>query len=116
MKKALMPFLENSPYETLSEAINKLQGLGYDQDFNQNVNCLECKALKTAFRPEDFTIVHTYRFEGMSSAGDNSVLYAIEANDGTKGLLVDAYGVYADSLSEDMIEKFRVEYRNPDQV
>ncbi|MTB49420.1 phosphoribosylpyrophosphate synthetase [Lewinella sp. W8] len=111
-----MPILQSSPYDTLTDAINELQAKGYDQDFNQKENCLECKALKKEFQPEDFTIVHTYRFEGMSSAGDNSVLYAIEASDGTKGLLVDAYGVYADSLSPEMIEKFRVEYQDPDQV
>lgn len=111
-----MPILENSSYNTLSQAINKLREQGYQEDFNQDANCLECKSLQRKYQPEAFTIVHTYRFEGMSSAGDNSVLYAIEANDGTKGLLVDAYGVYADSLSEEMIEKFRVEYRDPDGV
>ena len=41
-------------------------------------------------------ITAVYRFEGMSDPDDNVVLYAIESNTGVKGLLVDAYGAYAD--------------------
>jgi hypothetical protein len=43
----------------------------------------------------------------MSSTDDNSVLYAISAKDGIKGLLVDAYGVYAENISEAMRRKLR---------
>lgn len=111
-----MPILQDNPYNTLSEAIEKLKAEGYTYDFNQQGDHITCKALTKNFAPKEFTITHTYRFEGMSSAGDNSVLYAIEANDGTKGQLVDAYGVYADSLSPEMIEKFRVDYKDPDKV
>lgn len=111
-----MPILQDSPYETLTAAIEELREKGYTYDFNQREKHLECKALEKKFSPQTFTIRHTYRFEGMSSAGDNSVLYAIEAKDGTKGIMVDAYGVYADSLSPEMIEKFRVDYASPDEV
>jgi len=111
-----MPIIQKSPYATLTAAIEELRKEGYTHDFNQLENHLECKKLEKNFKPENFTITHTYRFEGMSSAGDNSVLYAIEADDGTKGMLVDAYGVYADSISPEMIEKFRVEYESPDEL
>lgn len=111
-----MPIIQDNPYATLTAAIEKLREEGYEHDFNQHENHLECKKLAKNFQPENFTITHTYRFEGMSSAGDNSVLYAIEANDGTKGMLVDAYGVYADALSPEMIEKFRVEYKKPGEL
>lgn len=33
----------------------------------------------------------------MSDPDDSSVLYALEGPDGTKGLLVAAYGAYADA-------------------
>ncbi|MGB3799987.1 MAG: phosphoribosylpyrophosphate synthetase [Lewinella sp.] len=111
-----MPILQENPYDTLSFAIEDLKKKGYNKDFNQKEEYLECKQNSKTYSPSDFKITHTYRFEGMSSAGDNSVLYGIETGDGTKGLLVDAYGVYADSLSEEMIEKFRVEYEDPDEV
>ena len=111
-----MPIIQDNPYESLTYAIEDLKSKGYTEDFNQKEKYLECKGNQKTYKPEDFTITHTYRFEGMSSAGDNSVMYGIETADGTKGLLVDAYGAYADSLSEAMIEKFRVEYENPDEV
>lgn len=106
-----MPKIQQHDYRTLSEAIKDLKQKGYEYDFNQHANHLECKELKKNFKPENFTITHVYRFEGMSNPGDNSVLYLIEADDSTKGMLVDAYGVYADSISPEMIEKFRVEYK-----
>ena len=37
-----------------------------------------------------------FRFEGDSDPADNSILYVVETNDGTKGTLIDAYGPYAD--------------------
>ena len=64
-------------YDTLSEAINDLQANGYTYDFNLKPECLECASLKIEIHPEDFKVDKTYRFEGMSSTDDNSVLYAI---------------------------------------
>jgi hypothetical protein len=95
-------------YDTLSEAINDLQANnGYTYDFNLKPECLQCASLKLEIQPEDFKIDKAYRFEGMSSTGDNSVLYAISSKNGIKGLLVDAYGVYAENISEAMRKKLR---------
>lgn len=94
-------------YDTLSEAINDLQATEYPYDFNLKPECLECASLKIEIHPEDFKVEKTYRFEGMSSTGDNSILYAISSKDGIKGLLVDAYGVYAENISEAMRKKLR---------
>lgn len=92
-------------YNTLSEAVDDLQQRGYDYNFNLLENGLNCESLKKRFEPQQFNVVETYRFEGMSSTDDASVVYAIETSDGTKGILVDAYGVYADSLSPEMLQK-----------
>ncbi len=94
-------------YDTLSEAVKDLQNGGYIYDFNLKPYCLECPSLKLELHPEDFGVDETYRFEGMSSTDDNSVLYAISSNNGIKGLLVDAYGVYAENISEAMRRKLR---------
>lgn len=47
------------------------------------------------FKSDDLTIVEHHRFEGMSDPDDSSVVYALEASNGLKGVLVDAYGAYA---------------------
>lgn len=96
-------------FDTLVEALQDLQKRGYTEDFNLLPDCIECKNQRIS--PSDFTIVEVYRFEGMSSTGDSSVLYAIEATNGDKGTLVDAYGTYASAMTDEMIEKFR--YRGP---
>jgi hypothetical protein len=49
------------------------------------------------YLPEEVHIVDFFRFEGESDPADNSILYAIETNDGTKGTLIDAFGPYADA-------------------
>lgn len=94
-------------YDTLSEAANDLQKRGYTYDFNLKPHCLECATLKLEIHPEDFQVDETHRFEGMSSTDDNSVLYAISSKEGIKGLLVDAYGVYAENISEAMRNKLK---------
>ena len=68
---------------------------------------IECNALKLKLHPEDFDVDQVHRFEGMSSTDDNSILYAISSKKGVKGLLVDAYGVYAENISEAMRKKLR---------
>ncbi len=99
-------------YNTLVEAVNDLQRRGYTKDFNIHNNCIRCKEehKEIELHPEDFVVEEVYRFEGDSNPDDNSVIYAISSPKGHKGLIVDAYGVYADSLSKEMIEKLRVKY------
>ena len=94
-------------YDTLSEAVNDLLRKGYTYDFNLKHKCLECVSLKIEIHPEDFEVDETHRSEGMSSTDDNSVLYAISSKNRIKGLLVDAYGVYAENISEEMRKKLR---------
>lgn len=95
-------------YTSLSEATNGLKARGYVNDFNLEGTCVECPALHLRLAPEDFTIDEFHRFEGMSSTDDNSIVFAITSDKGIKGVLVDAYGVYASSLSQDMIKKLRI--------
>ena len=94
-------------YDTLSEAINDLQIRGYTYDFNLMPDCLKCASLELEIHPEEFEVDELYRFEGMSSTDDNSILYAISSKNGVKGMLVDAYGVYAENISEAMRKKLR---------
>ena len=93
--------------DTLSIVMEQLQNLGYTADFNLCEGHIECNPLKLKLHPEDFEVDEMHRFEGMSSTDDNSVLYAISSKNGIKGLLVDAYGVYAENISEAMRKKLR---------
>jgi hypothetical protein len=94
-------------FETLTDALSDLRERGYVYDFNLAGNCLACKELSLSLHPEQFAITEFYRFEGMTDPADNSVLYAIESDTGVKGVLVNAYGFYADTISSDMVNKLR---------
>ena len=91
--------------QNLVEALNDLKARGYENDFNLKPFCVECASLQLQLHPEDFEIKETYRFEGMSNPDDSSVVYAIESLSGIKGVMVDAYGVYAEALTPEMATK-----------
>ena len=104
--------MNQNNYDTLSEAIEDLKAKGYTIDFNLKQKGLECEEVDHIMAPDEFEVDQMFRFEGMSSAGDNSVLYAISSEKNTlKGLLVDAYGVYADPLTMEMIQKLKYDPR-----
>lgn len=97
-------------YDTLSQAISELRQEGYTEDLNLKPHCLECTTSKLELHPEDFQVDAFYRFEGMSNPDDNSIVYAISGKGGIKGVLVDAYGAYSESLSEAMIHKLKISH------
>lgn len=95
-------------YTTLSEALTDLKKRGYVEDFNIQPTCLQCASLDLQLHPEDFTVDEFHRFEGMSNPDDNAIVFAISSKDGVRGALVDAYGMYAENLTEPMIRKLTV--------
>lgn len=97
-------------YDTLSQAVEDLQGKGYDTDFNLVDEGIESKHHKKTWTAGQIEVEKAYRFEGMSNPGDNSVLYAVHTHDGEKGLLVDAYGAYSGQISKEMINKLKIDH------
>ena len=95
-------------YTSLSEAINSLKDEGFTEDFNLCDAGVENKARKNIHKAVDLNVVKYYRFEGQTNPDDSTILYAIETNTGEKGLLLDAYGVYAGNVSREMIEKLKL--------
>lgn len=90
---------------TLSKVMENLKKEGYTVNFNLCEDHLEDDGKVISLHPVDFQIDRVYRFEGMSDPDDNSILYAISARNGSeKGILVNAYGVYSDSMSQEMIQ------------
>jgi hypothetical protein len=96
-------------YDTLVEALNDLKAKGFTTDFNIAFDKLECKTTGVCLNPNAFEIVAHYRFEGENDPDDSSIVYAIAAKDGSmKGVLVNAYGVYGDTISDDLIKKLAI--------
>ena len=93
-------------YETLSEAINDLTRRGYTLNFNLKRDRIECVENKINLQPDEFEIDEVHRFQEMSDVGDENILYAISSNkNNMKGLLVNAFGIYADTASAELAAK-----------
>lgn len=93
-------------FTTLSEAINELVKKGYTFNFNIKNDCIECKENSVQLQPEDFEIDEVYRFQEMSDVDNESILYAISSTKySMKGLLVNAYSIYADLASAKLVAK-----------
>lgn len=98
-------------YDTASEAINDLQQRGYTMDFSimSNEDCLICRRTTTQLSPEDFEIDQFYRFEGNTDPGDEMIVYAISSPKfKVKGIVVNAFGMYADGASSAIVKKLNV--------
>jgi hypothetical protein len=103
---------KNHQYETLSQAVEDLKERGYTYNFQYEDACLFCDKISEKFIASDLKITQVYRFEGVSDPDDNDVLYVIESKNGHKGILIDAYGVYADEHKSAFISNIQLE-ENP---
>ena len=97
------------PYVTLSQTINDLRKEGYIEDFNLQQNCLECRNGQFKVFAEEFKVDKYFRFEGDSNPSDSSILYAISSDKHKlKGVLVNAYGIYSEPVTDEMLQKLNV--------
>ena len=86
-----------SEMNTLSQILEKMRQKGIDNEIKMTDHGkMQGVGLNKIYNPQDLTIIKTYRFEGMSDPGDNSVIYVIEDKDGQIGYILDAYGMYSD--------------------
>jgi hypothetical protein len=97
-------------YDTVAEAVNGLKQRGYTIDFNLEADKICCTETPLKLAPSDFEITEFYRFEGNSDPADEAVVYAIESKRGDKGLLVTGFGITAEGIGEEMVEKLKVKH------
>ena len=96
-------------YETVTEALKDLKLRGFTTDFNIAFDKLICSENKVCLNPNEFEIVEVHRFEGETDPGDENVVYAIESKDGAiKGTMSSAFGTYAETISNEMIQKLSI--------
>src|SRR4051812_21791525 len=91
---------------SLSMVMSKAVKNGYMESFKVTGQGLASQSHPDhSYRPNQVQVINFYRFEGDSDPGDNSIMYQIETSDGTKGVLVDAYGPYADEKVNDFMRQ-----------
>jgi len=99
---------------TLAIVIEQLQRRGFTASFAASAAGLRVLGSDRTLRADELTIREYRRFEGESDPDDLAVVYAIEVADGTRGTLVDAFGVYADPAVGALLEKVPVRAGEPE--
>lgn len=95
-------------YDTVTETVNDLSKRGYTYNFNLGDDCIECKTHNVSLKPDEFQIDEIYRFEGDTDPADETIVYAISSiKRKLKGVLVNAFGVYSDSASNELVAKLK---------
>lgn len=94
---------------TLAEAIEFVEKLGYEHEFVPVEAGLKDLVSGKVYRPEQLIIRDVYRFEGYTDPDDLSVLYVLEAEDGMRGWVSDAYGPYASPVLAGHLEQMKYE-------
>jgi hypothetical protein len=93
--------------KTLSEAIESLVRLGFTEHFGVRGDKLRGFESGKTFGANEVTILEYDRFEGVSDPDDMAILYAIESSGGTRGTLVDAFGVYSNPVISAYLRRVR---------
>jgi hypothetical protein len=99
-------------YRTMTEAVKGLQARGFTANIELIDGLFHDVSSGRTFQAEDLTIVEHHRFEGASDPDDLSICYALEARDGTRGILVDAYGTYANPAVSELLTMVRIHEEN----
>jgi hypothetical protein len=99
---------QNNSYDTLSEAQLALSARGFTKSLEMEDDKLKSVEDEEFYEPHEVTIVEYHRFEGSSDPEDMAVIYAVETNKGTKGIIIDAYGAYGSRALGDFLKKTEV--------
>ncbi|RUT69601.1 phosphoribosylpyrophosphate synthetase [Flavobacterium cupreum] len=101
-----MTSLQQPSFDTVTEALQWLNQQGYTENFNLDTNCIRYNNNTQTMSPEDFKIEYLFRFEGDTDPGDEDIVYGILSEIyHIKGVLTSAFGIYADTVSAEMIRK-----------
>lgn len=84
--------MKTQHFDTLVEATNQLSKEGFTSHFTAVEGGIENQSDKTICPTSQVKIHFSQRFEGMTNPSDSSQLFALELNDGSRGILVSSYG------------------------
>ena len=87
-------------YNNLVEATNDLMKRGYTENLSLEGDTIDDKEKHIKMTADDFVIDEFYRFEGQTNPSDMSIVYAVTSNKyNLKGVLINAFGTYANTSS-----------------
>ena len=91
-------------YLTVAAAVDDLTRRGFTEDFHVVDGKLRATGTGETVTSEDLVIREYHRFEGISDPDDMAIVYGLEATNGLRGTVVDAFGVYSDPVLSALLE------------
>ena len=91
-------------YATVSQALAELKEKGFTKDFNLEENSI-------VDHPDNYEIVHIYRYEGESDPGDEATIYGIKSKNGENGVFVSGHFDYDDDRAGKVLHDISIRGR-----
>lgn len=96
-------------YSTVQESVQGLKERGFTDNLELAGSVLRAVESGRTFTAQELTIIEHHRFEGASDPDDMAIVYGIAAADGHRGIVVDAYGVYADPRLSEFLKNVKIQ-------
>lgn len=77
-------------YASVIKALEELKSMGFTVDFN-----LQEEAIYN--HPDNYEILHIYRYEGDTNPDDEAIVYGIKSSTGEKGVFVAGFSPNSES-------------------
>jgi len=92
----------NPSPDTVSEAVELLRALGFDEEVEIDGKLLRCAA--GAAEADGAHVLHQFRFEGPSDPADEAIVLGIEIPAlGVRGIVVSGYGASVEPGSAEVL-------------
>ncbi len=85
--------------------VGMLEKIGFKSQFQAFESGLRSLTTQRVYQPQDINIINTWSFEEMPPQQQACTLYALESNNGERGILVDYQGSDHDQQISDFIRQ-----------
>lgn len=92
-------------YATVSKALEELKDKGFTYDFNLHEEDI-------VNNPNDYQIVHIYRYEGNTNPDDEAIVYGIRTKSGKNGVFVSGFAANSVSDAAQVLINITIKGRN----
>jgi hypothetical protein len=101
--------MDVNQFDNLVDALNSLSKRGFEAELIFDKNGARFSLAENYISPSTVTIIEHHRIEGDSDADSTSIVYAFHTSDGTKGLIIEASGIYSNPLIDDFLLKAQIQ-------
>lgn len=88
-------------YASVIKALEELKSMGFTVDFN----LLEQDIMS---HPDNYEIMHIYRYEGDTNPDDEAIVYGIKSNTGEKGVFVAGFSPNSESEAAKVLNELSI--------